>query len=159
MESQSNTEERVHNSARNLFNGKERMMIPLNVPKFVLPDNLKLELPQGTIDRCSFFATISCINRVLKSFQINETSRRYTNMSPKFERTGNKGCIDEENLLIDIFQTSNTIRKEDFVNGVRHQEHFSSLSTHLWKPKRSWWEFKSRKNAWVEPNCHNKRWW
>lgn len=167
MESQSKTEETVEDSARNLYYGKERVVIPLNVPKFVLPGNLKLELPQGTIDRCSFFATISCINRALKSFHINEASRHYRNMSPKFEIVGNEGCndelelsiIDEENLLLDIIQTSSTIRKEIYINGFRHQEHFSSLSTHLWKPKRSWWEFKSRKNAWVEPNCHNKRWW
>jgi len=30
--------------------------------------------------------------------------------------------------------------------------------TQLWKPSRSWWEAKSGKNPWIEPNSHNKRW-
>eukprot|EP00559_Dactyliosolen_fragilissimus_P002568 CAMPEP_0184867180 /NCGR_PEP_ID=MMETSP0580-20130426/25305_1 /TAXON_ID=1118495 /ORGANISM="Dactyliosolen fragilissimus" /LENGTH=961 /DNA_ID=CAMNT_0027367273 /DNA_START=342 /DNA_END=3227 /DNA_ORIENTATION=+ len=30
--------------------------------------------------------------------------------------------------------------------------------TQLWKPNRSWWEAKSGKNPWIEPESHNKRW-
>ena len=30
--------------------------------------------------------------------------------------------------------------------------------TQLWKPSRSWWEARSGKNPWIEPNLHNKRW-
>ena len=34
----------------------------------------------------------------------------------------------------------------------------SQSRTQLWKPSRSWWEAKSGKNPWIEPNSHNKRW-
>jgi hypothetical protein len=34
----------------------------------------------------------------------------------------------------------------------------SSSRTQLWKPSRSWWEAKSGKNPWIEPQSHNKRW-
>jgi hypothetical protein len=34
----------------------------------------------------------------------------------------------------------------------------SSSKTQLWKPGRSWWEAKSGKNPWVEPDVHNNRW-
>jgi hypothetical protein len=33
----------------------------------------------------------------------------------------------------------------------------SASRTQLWKPSRSWWEAKSGKNPWIEPNLHNKR--
>jgi hypothetical protein len=40
-----------------------------------------------------------------------------------------------------------------------HSTTASSLSgNQLWKPKRSWWEAKSKKNPWIEPESHNMRW-
>jgi hypothetical protein len=34
----------------------------------------------------------------------------------------------------------------------------SSSRTQLWKPSRSWWEARSSKNPWIDPQNHVKRW-
>mmetsp|Transcript_33428 Transcript_33428/g.38915 ORF Transcript_33428/g.38915 Transcript_33428/m.38915 type:complete len:833 (+) Transcript_33428:334-2832(+) len=53
------------------------------------------------------------------------------------------------------------IGEEDLVPNSHSENPLSVLSssrTQLWKPSRSWWEAKSGKNPWIEPNLHNKRW-
>mmetsp|Transcript_25394 Transcript_25394/g.59830 ORF Transcript_25394/g.59830 Transcript_25394/m.59830 type:complete len:915 (-) Transcript_25394:2718-5462(-) len=80
--------------------------------------------------------------------------------------------IDEEEWLLEAINTRNPdeIRSikacpPTFLQAMGEREYenpLTSLSngsrTQLWKPSRSWWEAKSGKNPWIEPNSHNKRW-
>jgi hypothetical protein len=78
-------------------------------------------------------------------------------------------CIDEEQWLLSTISTrsSQEIRScpETFSQAMGEKEYENPVSsiaggsrTQLWKPSRSWWEAKSGKNPWIEPNSHNKRW-
>eukprot|EP00536_Pseudo-nitzschia_multiseries_P017722 jgi/Psemu1/293170/fgenesh1_pg.1755_\ len=80
--------------------------------------------------------------------------------------------IDEEEWLLEAINTRNPdeIRSikacpPTFLQAMGERDYenpLTSLSngsrTQLWKPSRSWWEAKSGKNPWIEPNSHNKRW-
>jgi hypothetical protein len=51
--------------------------------------------------------------------------------------------------------------EQDDSNAIAFSNPLSALAssrTQLWKPSRSWWEAKSGKNPWIEPQSHNKRW-
>mmetsp|Transcript_19507 Transcript_19507/g.42394 ORF Transcript_19507/g.42394 Transcript_19507/m.42394 type:complete len:914 (-) Transcript_19507:231-2972(-) len=80
--------------------------------------------------------------------------------------------IDEEEWLLEALNSRNPDETRSIkacpptflqAMGERDYENpLTSLSngsrTQLWKPSRSWWEAKSGKNPWIEPNSHNKRW-
>lgn len=80
--------------------------------------------------------------------------------------------IDEERWLLDAIDSrsadearSGNACPPTFLQAMGEREYenpLTSLSngsrTQLWKPSRSWWEAKSGKNPWIEPNSHNKRW-
>jgi hypothetical protein len=96
---------------------------------------------------------------------------------PRLEYTGSSSVIktsliDEEQWLLDAIDS----RSPDETRSIKacpptflqamgeldYENPLTSLSngsrTQLWKPSRSWWEAKSGKNPWIEPNSHNKRW-
>lgn len=96
---------------------------------------------------------------------------------PRIEYTGSSSIIktaliDEEQWLLDAIGSRNSNETRSIkacpptflqAMGERDYENpLASLSngsrTQLWKPSRSWWEAKSGKNPWIEPNSHNKRW-
>ena len=96
---------------------------------------------------------------------------------PRVEYTGSSSVIktaliDEEQWLLDAIdsRTSDETRAvkacpPTFLQAMGERDYenpLASLSngsrTQLWKPSRSWWEAKSGKNPWIEPNSHNKRW-
>ena len=80
--------------------------------------------------------------------------------------------IDEEQWLLDAIESrspdearSINVCPPTFLQAMGERDYenpLTSLSngsrTQLWKPSRSWWEAKSGKNPWIEPNSHNKRW-
>jgi hypothetical protein len=92
--------------------------------------------------------------------------------SPPSDNTNDdakSACIDEEQWLLSTISTrsSQEIRScpETFSQAMGEKEYENPVSsiaggsrTQLWKPSRSWWEAKSGKNPWIEPNSHNKRW-
>ena len=96
---------------------------------------------------------------------------------PRLEYTGSSSVIraaliDEEQWLLDAIESRSSDESRPInacpptflqAMGERDYENpLTSLSngsrTQLWKPSRSWWEAKSGKNPWIEPNSHNKRW-
>jgi hypothetical protein len=96
---------------------------------------------------------------------------------PRIEYTGSSSAletalIDEEQWLLNAINTRTSEESRSIkacpptflqAMGERDYENpLTSLSngcrTQLWKPSRSWWEAKSGKNPWIEPNSHNKRW-
>lgn len=96
---------------------------------------------------------------------------------PRIEYTGSSSAvetalIDEEQWLLNAIDARNSEESRSIkacpptflqAMGERDYENpLTSLSngsrTQLWKPSRSWWEAKSGKNPWIEPNSHNKRW-
>ena len=96
---------------------------------------------------------------------------------PRLKYTGpssfiKMALIDEEKWLLDAIDSRNPEETRSIkacpptflqAMGERDYENpLTSLSngsrTQLWKPSRSWWEAKSGKNPWIEPQCHNRRW-
>jgi len=96
---------------------------------------------------------------------------------PRLKYTGpssfiKMALIDEERWLLDAIDSRNPEETRSIkacpptflqAMGERDYENpLTSLSngsrTQLWKPSRSWWEAKSGKNPWIEPQCHNRRW-
>ena len=96
---------------------------------------------------------------------------------PRLEYSGSSSVIetaliDEEQWLLDAIDARTSGETSSIkacpptflqAMGERDYENpLTSLSngsrTQLWKPSRSWWEAKSGKNPWIEPNSHNKRW-
>jgi hypothetical protein len=85
------------------------------------------------------------------------------------DNVAKSACIDEEQWLLSTISTrsSQEVRScpETFSQAMGEKEYDNPISslaggsrTQLWKPSRSWWEAKSGKNPWIEPNSHNKRW-
>ncbi|VEU37345.1 unnamed protein product [Pseudo-nitzschia multistriata] len=84
----------------------------------------------------------------------------------------NVALIDEEEWLLEAINSRNPDEARSvnacpptFLQAIGERDYenpLTSLSsgsrTQLWKPSRSWWEAKSGKNPWIEPNSHNKRW-
>lgn len=77
--------------------------------------------------------------------------------------------IDEEEWLLSTIATredlSRRVCPDTFLQAMGEKEYENPVAslagntrTQLWKPSRSWWEAKSGKNPWIEPNSHNKRW-
>jgi len=96
---------------------------------------------------------------------------------PRLQYSGSSSVIkaaliDEEQWLLDAIDARSSGETSSIkacpptflqAMGERDYENpLTSLSngsrTQLWKPSRSWWEAKSGKNPWIEPNSHNKRW-
>ena len=85
--------------------------------------------------------------------------------------------IDQEDWLLDTINSSSSdafkprvcppgfavaIGEEEPASAKNNDKPFENTiadsKTQLWKPSRSWWEARSGKNPWIEPNSHNKRW-
>jgi hypothetical protein len=78
-------------------------------------------------------------------------------------------CLDEEEWLLSVIsgRSAQEVRScpATFLQAMGEKEYENPMAslaggsrTQLWKPSRSWWEAKSGKNPWIEPNSHNKRW-
>ena len=170
----------------------------IHLPKHPLTEKLRLELSQGTIDRCSIYSVIHGINTDIDEMvkndkkhpgedlqdgnsalvrAVNGPARQHSKQ--KDEDRTDLAVIDEETFLLwAIFSrsedeiTSHRACPSSFAEAIGeseplpvHDEHtanplnaLASSRTQLWKPSRSWWEAKSGKNPWIEPESHNKRW-
>ena len=78
----------------------------------------------------------------------------------------NRTKREKKAVMMDSIPTAalrEEVREDDNSSEEQSEQMYppdSSLSkTSLWKPDRSWWEAKSRKNPWLDPENHNKRWW
>ncbi|OEU12295.1 hypothetical protein FRACYDRAFT_244552 [Fragilariopsis cylindrus CCMP1102] len=96
---------------------------------------------------------------------------------PRLKYTGpssfiKMALIDEERWLLDAIDSRNPEETRSikacpptFLQAMGERDYENPLTsisngsrTQLWKPSRSWWEAKSGKNPWIEPQCHNRRW-
>ncbi len=161
----------------------ERFKLPL----FQLHECLKKNLPQPVVNRCSLYSVVYNVNKaaygkiesldckIQKKKKIEDhsplvhaannehvdTSKEEEEEAPKVKLT----VLDEEKFLLLIIKSrkENMDEDEEASSGSEAASFQSALPSpvknQLWKPARSWWEAKSRKNPWLEPRNHIKRWW
>eukprot|EP00522_Entomoneis_paludosa_P018722 CAMPEP_0172466854 /NCGR_PEP_ID=MMETSP1065-20121228/57262_1 /TAXON_ID=265537 /ORGANISM="Amphiprora paludosa, Strain CCMP125" /LENGTH=719 /DNA_ID=CAMNT_0013223795 /DNA_START=409 /DNA_END=2568 /DNA_ORIENTATION=- len=154
--------------------------------EFNLHPDLGRDLSPALISRVSLYAVIHDINKEATAMAANDPKNKDENkeeLSPLVQAVN--GCeagsggpevtnamIDEETWLLEaIHNRSREERGEakacppTFLQAMGEKEYENPVHalsgasrTQLWKPSRSWWEAKSGKNPWIEPNSHNKRW-
>mmetsp|Transcript_2809 Transcript_2809/g.5979 ORF Transcript_2809/g.5979 Transcript_2809/m.5979 type:complete len:716 (+) Transcript_2809:327-2474(+) len=155
--------------------------------EFNLHPDLSRELAPGLVSRVSLYAVIHDINKEATAMAANDPKNKDDSnkeeLSPLVQAVN--GCeagkeapevtnamIDEETWLLDAIQNRSSEERGEakacpptFLQAMGEKEYENpvhalsgSSRTQLWKPSRSWWEAKSGKNPWIEPNSHNKRW-
>ena len=154
--------------------------------EFNLHRDLSRDLSPALVSRVSLYAVIHDINKEAAAMAANDPLIKEENkeeQSPLVQAvTGSEtikegpeaksAMLDEETWLLDAI--SNRTREDSFevqacpptflqaMGEKEYENPVHALSgasrTQLWKPSRSWWEAKSGKNPWIEPNSHNKRW-
>ena len=153
---------------------------------FNLHRDLSRDLPPALISRVSLYAVIHDINKEAAALAANDPLNRddiKEELSPLVQAvTGSEivekgpevksAMIDEETWLLDAISNRSREDKYEvqacpptFLQAMGEKEYENPVHalsgasrTQLWKPSRSWWEAKSGKNPWIEPNSHNKRW-
>ncbi|KAL7570459.1 hypothetical protein ACA910_004245 [Epithemia clementina (nom. ined.)] len=155
--------------------------------EFNLHRDLSRDLSSALISRVSLYAVIHDINKEAAALAANDPLSKEDSkeeQSPLVQAvTGSEAIkegseviksamIDEETWLLDAI--ANRTRDGEyevqacpptFLQAMGEKEYENPVHalsgasrTQLWKPSRSWWEAKSGKNPWIEPNSHNKRW-
>ena len=158
----------------------------LTLPHFYLNADLKRDLSQALLDRVSFYGVIHDINKEATAMVANDflAYSRVKSMDEEDEvfsplviavngkpaksrqalSMAETALIDEEQWILSIIETCDERVVADCpptfpqAMGEREYDRLESTRTQLWKPARSWWEAKSGKNPWIEPQSHNKRW-
>lgn len=155
--------------------------------EFNLHRDLMRDLSPALISRVSLYAVIHDINKEALAIATNDPlikEDKLEEASPlvhavtgsevaKPEIEVKNAMIDEESWLLEAIANRTrdgslqTIQAcpPTFLQAMGEKEYENPVHalsgasrTQLWKPSRSWWEAKSGKNPWIEPNSHNKRW-
>jgi hypothetical protein len=150
-------------------------------PHFSLHQDLKGKLSQFSVNRVAFYSIIHDINKEATAMAANDFFiQRVKSMDEEDEvysplvvavkgqpatprpalSMTDTALIDEERWLLRAMETRepSTICPPTFLQAMGEREYITESRTQLWKPSRSWWEAKSGKNPWIEPQSHNKRW-
>ena len=160
----------------------------ITIPLFELHESLKLNISQYVVNRCSCYSVIHDVNKKIQSMANHDKPTKKEKQTDKDcplieaitgclkqRNSGSFGSgenelamLDEEKLLLSAIagrssiETSNvSVCPLSFAEAIGEVEPGyiqKNSRTQLWKPSRSWWEAKSGKNPWIEPECHNKRW-
>ena len=152
--------------------------------QFTLHEDLSLDLSPALINRVSLYSVIHDINKEAAAMAANDPKDDHkeedsplvqaVNGSSPVHQGSDVSCamIDEESWLLDAIQSRSRDEGSEaracpptFLQAMGEKEYENPVHalsgtsrTQLWKPSRSWWEAKSGKNPWIEPNSHNKRW-